>query len=206
MRRAEERATEKGISVATMMERAGAEVARKIRTRYAHVRRGSVVVVAGMGNNGGDGFVAARHLAVAGWNVNVFLLGAARMIKTDEARMNWEALSGTGAATTQVVKATDLALMRRALNRADLVIDAIFGTGVRGMIGEPQSSAIKVINASKAQKVAIDIPSGLDPLTGEAKDPTVRADLTITLHRPKQGLRAKAEYTGEIIVASLGIQ
>jgi len=93
----------------------------------------------------------------------------------------------------------------RLINNADIIIDGIFGTGIKGIIGEPHSSAIDAINRSKAYKVAVDVPSGLDPDTGKIHDKCVRADATITFHRMKKGLPSKKSICGEIIVEPIGI-
>jgi NAD(P)H-hydrate epimerase len=199
-------ASGKGISVAVLMENAGLGIAKEIADRFKPVRRKKVVVVAGLGNNGGDGMVAGRYLSSSGAAVTLFLLGESESIKTPESRLNWARLGGTGVETIEVRGAEEIELLERALRSADLVVDAIFGTGVRGEIRDPYAIAIRMINAARAKRVAVDIPSGLDPLTGETADTTVRADITLTLHRPKTGLRGKKEYTGELVVVPLGIE
>jgi NAD(P)H-hydrate epimerase len=92
----------------------------------------------------------------------------------------------------------------RMINAADIIIDGIFGTGIKGTIKEPHSSMIDAINRSKAYKVAVDVPSGLDPDTGEVHDKCVKADATITFHRMKKGL-LKKRVCGKIIVEPIGI-
>ena len=89
---------------------------------------------------------------------------------------------------------------------SDVILDAILGTGVKGDVREPVASAVRLMNDTGSAKVAIDVPSGLDPLTGAAGAATVRADLTITLHRAKVGIRGKAEYTGEVLAVPIGIR
>ena len=88
-----------------------------------------------------------------------------------------------------------------------MVVVAIFGTGVKGgVVNEPYATAISLVNGSKGVKVAIDLPSGIDPATGAASRPTVRADVTLALHLPKVGLRGREEFTGEVVVVPIGIR
>jgi len=94
-----------------------------------------------------------------------------------------------------------------AIAQADVIIVAIFGTGVKGgEVNEPYANAISLVNGSKGVKVAVDLPSGIDPATGAASRPTVRADVTLALHLPKVGLRGREEYTGEVVVVPIGIR
>ena len=96
---------------------------------------------------------------------------------------------------------------RAYLASAEVIVVAIFGTGVKGgVVKEPYASAISMVNASRAVKVAVDLPSGIDPATGAASDPTVRADYTVALHLPKVGLRGREEFTGEVVVVPIGIR
>jgi hydroxyethylthiazole kinase-like uncharacterized protein yjeF len=200
----ERRAAERGVTVEAMMEKAGLQVARVVNDRYGPLAGRKVVVFCGSGNNGGDGFVAARHMADMGASVTVVLLADPGRIRTPEARANWDRLSGVDRRV--VVTKERLLELAEIVSDADVIVDAIFGTGVRDEIGEPYRSAIEMINGAGAPKVAVDIPSGLDPDTGAAADPTVLADVTVTLHRPKVGLRDRVKYTGEVVVVPIGIE
>lgn len=196
-----------GLVPLQLMENAGARLAAEIENRLAgRESPGRVTFLAGTGNNGGDAFVAARHLQ--GHEVTVLLLGHARDIRTDESRHNWDLLQGSGHQLVEITDSTELRACAELLNGSDIVVDAIFGTGVKGAIREPEATAIALMNRAKprAQVVAVDIPSGLDPDTGEAAT-AVRADLTVTFHRPKRGLLVDnaAAYVGELIVAGIGI-
>ena len=93
----------------------------------------------------------------------------------------------------------------RIINNAEIIIDGIFGIGIHGKIKEPHSSIIDAINRSKAYKIAVDVPSGLDPDTGKIHDKCVKANATITFHRMKKGLPAKKNFCGKIIVEAIGI-
>jgi ADP-dependent NAD(P)H-hydrate dehydratase / NAD(P)H-hydrate epimerase len=197
-----------GLLPVQLMENAGAAIARSIREK---LESGKVLFVAGRGNNGGDAFVAARQLAgFSGYIVKVILLGKAQDIRTEEARHNFSLLMYT---RVQVLEITDSnQLVVEAANwfsEGDLLVDAIFGTGVKGTIREPESTAIDLINREEnAGKpvISVDIPSGLDP-DGKNFEKAVHAELTVTFHRMKTGFvseKAK-KYTGTIKVAEIGI-
>lgn len=203
MREAEVRAASLGLDEAALMENAGAAVARVLNDRYSRAGGRRILVVCGLGNNGGDGMVAARHLA-EGWQVRVLLLGSAATIKTRISAENWERL-GPQVEKAEAADATALAGRSEWFDWANIILDSILGTGVKGEVREPMASAIRLMNASVAVTVAVDVPSGLDPLTGGASASTVQADLTIALHRAKVGLRGKQEYTGEIVVVPIGM-
>jgi NAD(P)H-hydrate epimerase len=188
-----------GIKRLQLMENAGAALASEVRKRYD---RGRIVIFAGRGNNGGDAFVAARHLA--GHDITVVLMGRKEDIKTSEAKHNWEALEKT---STHLVQITDASMLDRSLiEKADVIIDGIFGTGVRGKVREPESTAIDLINASDALVISVDVPSGFDPDGGKFEK-SVCADLTLTFHRMKKGLLSEdaEKYAGEVRVVEIGI-
>ncbi|HLQ03897.1 MAG TPA: NAD(P)H-hydrate epimerase [Nitrososphaerales archaeon] len=205
MMKEEARAASLGIGVGKLMENAGSEVALEVERRYGPLFGRRVLVVAGSGNNGGDGFVAARHLAARGSKVKVLLLSSPEAIRTKEAETNWKRLSESPVEMLVARDGSELTRLGSEFERAEIVIDAIFGTGIRGEVREPHATAIRLLNASRAKKVALDIPSGLDPLTGEAKGTTVKADVTIALHKAKVGLRRRSEFTGQVVVVPIGI-
>jgi len=205
MAAAEIEAARRGVPVEQLMENAGRAVAEEVIRRYSPNESTKVLVVAGSGNNGGDGLVAARYLSQAGVDAAVLLLVPPGMIKTDIARKNFERLSDTPVSIRVVPTLSALRKQEREITDASIIIDAIFGTGIRGDVREPMAEAIRLINVSHGVKVALDIPSGLDPLTGEVAGEVVRADLTISLHRAKAGLRDKREYTGEVVVVPIGM-
>ena len=158
-----------------------------------------MVVFAGTGNNGGDGFVAARHLLGMGAEVDVFLIGSPGDIRTEEARFNWEAIQEMkqGIEIHTIGSVADLDLASRSLKNAGAIVDAMLGTGVSGPLREPFASAVRMINESGAPVVAADAPTGVDPTTGEVHGDAVRADCTVTFHRMKTGFpKASAAGTG----------
>lgn len=188
-----------GISRLQLMENAGAAVANAVKKRPAS---GNVVIIAGRGNNGGDSFVAARHLG--NYDTTVMLLGRKEDIKTSEALHNWKILEKTSLSLIQV---TDSAMFDVPLiKNADIIIDGIFGTGIRGKLKEPESTAIDLINSSDAYVISVDIPSGFDP-DGGRFEKAVHAKMTLTFHKMKIGLLDKdaAKFTGDIQVIDIGI-
>ena len=203
MRQVEEKAHNMGILRVFMMENAGDGVANHIVSKFKKLNKKRVVVVAGTGNNGGDAFVAARHLTYYGAKITVVLLGNPKDLKSEEARINWSILEQMN--TIDLIFAKDVTKeLAKIIDNAEIIIDGIFGTGIRGMIGEPHSSAINAMNRSKAYRVAVDVPSGLDPDTGRIHDKCVKAHATITFHRMKKGL-SKKNVCGKVIVEPIGI-
>lgn len=180
-----------GLSRLQLMENAGKAVADEIQKRF---KEGSIVVFAGLGNNGGDGFVAARHLK--GFDIEVFLLGKSSEIRTDIARKNFEILRRAEFKIREIDRIPDF--------EADIVVDAMLGTGVRGELREPFKSAVEVINSKDCFVVAVDLPTGLDPDTGYYSS-AVKADLTVTFHKAKPGLLKAKELVGELVVRDIGI-
>lgn len=206
MRRVEERAELLGVSRTLLMENAGSAVARYVREKFGDLGGKDIVVICGTGNNGGDGFVAARHLAPYGAKILVILLGRPEEIRTFEASSNWKILERMRSVETSLAPEKGrLVSLRGRVVMADVLIDAIFGTGIEGTIREPHSTAIDLVNESKAYKVAVDIPSGLDPKTGGVHDKAVKADVTITFHKLKPGLLGRKEFTGEVRVEPIGV-
>lgn len=166
-----------GLLPLQLMENAGSALAREIRNSRQGER---IAVVAGRGNNGGDAFVAARHLS--SFTVTVYLLGRSKDIATIEAKRNWDILERLGFDLREVRDPSDL-----RLQECDLILDAIFGTGVRGTIKGLEAGAIDAINSSEKTVISVDSPSGL------GTDKVVRSDLVLTFHRPKPGLFAQAK-------------
>lgn len=168
-----------GVAIAWLMEAAGWQVARLVE--------GRAVVVCGVGNNAGDGFAAARHLGRWGRLARVCCLAPERV--RGPAAVELAALRHTG-----IEISTEL-----SFDDADVVVDAIFGTGLNRAPEGRLAEWIEAINASGKRVVAVDVPSGLDADSGVAYSPVVRADLTVALGLPKPGLR------GEVVVVDIGI-
>jgi len=196
-----------GIDTLLLMENAGKNIADFIAKNFPDKK--SIVVVCGTGNNGGDGFVAARHLASMGYRVKVVLMGNSQLIRSEIARKNWEILKKMvfSVNVEEVNDSLYINKLEKALEKADIVIDAILGVGIKGAARGLANEAIKMINNLKKQfhylVISIDVPSGLDTFDGKAYGNVIKADYTITFHRLKKGLN-KA-IAGEVIIASIGI-
>jgi NAD(P)H-hydrate epimerase len=182
-----------------LMENAGRGAAEIVAERG-----GPVAVVCGRGNNGGDGFVVARHLLARGIETEVLVLGERDRIQGD-ARENLDALLGLGAAPTFV--GDDLDPVSRAVARAPVAVDALFGTGLDRPLEPPWVDVVSILNARRSFLVALDIPSGIDADTGAVLGTAVRADLTVTFGHLKAGLLQGAGlgHAGELRVVGLGI-
>ena len=201
MMQIEENGHQMGFSRKFMMENAGAAATKRLVEKLGDVKSKNVLVFAGLGNNGGDGLVIARHLAGYGLSVTVFLLGEPDNIRSEECSWNWNLLKKM----KSVKLLTDVNLEQLNNLEFDIIIDGILGTGISGEIREPQASAITFINKSNAFKLAVDVPSGMDPDTGNKNSPHVIAGMTITFHRMKVGMPKRTDVCGEIFVEKIGI-
>ena len=182
-----------------MMENAGASAVRRLVEKFESVDSKNILIFVGLGNNGGDGLVMARHLAGYGAKVTVILLGDIDGIKTDESNWNWSILEKMSS-----VKLTNGDSINFDFN-PDIIVDAILGTGISGIIREPYASAINYINECDCFKIAVDVPSGLDPQTGETANIYTKCDITVTFHKMKKGIPKRKDLTGEIFVEKIGI-
>lgn len=187
VRQREADAEKLGISKMLLMENAGRAVADIARKMYDPIFKPRILAVCGPGNNGGDAMVAARHLSKTA-QVVVLLLGLPNKLRTDEARNQWKILENMGLRQIIVNTKEDVLKIANEFEGIDIILDGIFGTGVKGPIGEPFYSAIKLINESSALKISIDVPSGLNPDTGEAGEPSVNPDAVISFFGIKKGL------------------
>jgi NAD(P)H-hydrate epimerase len=182
-----------------MMENAGASSVRRLADKVGDISTKKVLVFAGLGNNGGDALVISRHLAGYGATVILVLLGNPDKIKTEESRWNWQLLE----------KMNSIKLITGEQPQydfdVDVIVDGILGTGITGTIKEPYASAITFINKSKAFKLAVDVPSGLDPDTGTTANMCVKADMTVTFHKMKVGMPKRKDMCGQIFVEKIGI-
>ncbi|MHB1451088.1 MAG: NAD(P)H-hydrate dehydratase [Coriobacteriia bacterium] len=201
MRAAEHAAVASGsVTIETLMDRAGHSLADEVGRR---VPVGPVVVVCGPGNNGGDGWVAARVLAGRGREVCVIALRSPESLEA-------EARVAARAAVDAMVRWIDDSHEADALEclaRATVIVDAIFGFGLHGMVREPYGAWIRRINDAAAVVVSADVPSGVDSDTGEVAGETVDADVTVTFSAVKPGvlIGRGAACAGDIVVADLGI-
>jgi NAD(P)H-hydrate epimerase len=197
-----------GVPGMVLMENAGRQVADAVADLLGGpggLRGRSVAVVTGSGNNGGDGFVVARHLSLRGVRVAVFMIAPAEKLTGDAAANN--AICVNMGQDLRAVGAADLLELAGRMAGFDAVVDAVGGTGIRGVLRGEQAEAVEQINAAARPVVAVDIPTGLDCDTGLAAGPTVRAAITVTFVARKKGFDnpASREYTGEVRVADIGI-
>lgn len=193
---------ERGIPAELLMERAGRAVARGAVDIMGGMYGRRAVVVCGKGNNGGDGLVAGRHLARWGVRVAVVAVEAFADLR-EPAATNASRLDE--APSIRVLPFSD-ATLARELERADVTIDAIFGTGFRGIPEDEWAGAIAGVNASLAPVIAVDIPSGVNGATGAVEGEAVHADLTVTFGAAKVGavVLPGAEFAGVVRVADIG--
>ncbi len=189
-----------GVSQKQLMESGGNAVARAVRERTA--AGDSVTIVAGRGNNGGDGFAAARFLSDR--SVTVLLLGREELIRSEIAADNWRALQNSDFETHEITDGTALTAppAQDAIESATVLVDAMLGTGITGALREPTATAARQLNQASGTILAIDVPSGVDPDTGTTNGPAVNADHVVTFHDRTPGL-AKIEAT--VSIADIGI-
>ncbi|MDH7606880.1 MAG: NAD(P)H-hydrate dehydratase [Candidatus Bathyarchaeota archaeon] len=189
-----------GVSQLQLMENAGRHIALEIASRFKPDK--SIAIFCGLGGNGGDGFVAARHLSAMGFKVTVILAGKAKEISHKAALENWRALQFLRESIT-IHEVYDSALIPNI--NAEVVVDALLGTGTRGKLKPPIQQLVEKINFSNAFKVAVDVPTGIDSDTGEVLGAAVKANLTITFYKTKRGLENAREYVGELVVKDIGL-
>jgi NAD(P)H-hydrate epimerase len=172
---------------------------------------GPIVIMCGPGNNGGDGYVAARRLALAGARVVVAVVATEARPRNAASARNWDRIArDPGITKVQIPTARDVAVLSHGLEQAAVIVDALLGTGVSVPLRDPIRSAVELVNRTRAAGVpvvAVDTPTAVDLSSGEPSDPAVRADLTVTFHRPKTGLltRRGAAHAGKVLVAPIGI-
>ncbi|HEX9236234.1 MAG TPA: NAD(P)H-hydrate epimerase, partial [Actinomycetota bacterium] len=192
---------ERGIGVADLMENAGRAVARAGASLLGGSYGMRAVVVCGKGNNGGDGLVAARHLERWGMGVSVVLLAPPGAYR-DAALRNFRRFAAAGGRWRRFSREG----LARELRRADVVVDALFGTGFRGSPDGDVAQAIELMNAGGSPIVAVDIPSGVEGATGAVRGGAVRASITVTFGALKPGVVffPGAANAGLVEVADIG--
>jgi ADP-dependent NAD(P)H-hydrate dehydratase / NAD(P)H-hydrate epimerase len=203
-----------GVPGQRLMEHAGVAVAAAVKAIAEATdrwRKGPVLILSGPGNNGGDGFVAARHLARAGAQVAAVLVSTEASPSTPDATRNWNRLDREPQVSRiHASTGLELKVLGKDIERASVVVDALLGTGIHGELRDPVRSAVELVLRARAAKVpivAVDTPTAVDLTSGDPTDPVVRADLTVTFHRPKTGLltRRGAALAGKVLVAPIGI-
>jgi NAD(P)H-hydrate epimerase len=197
--------TRYGIPGMVLMENAGRGVVQVIEHCFDMSLRPRITIVCGTGNNGGDGMVVCRHLLAAGASPRLFLVGRKDRVKGD-AKVNMSILERSGVPVTEM----DGRIHREFsshLRQADLVVDALFGTGFKGRLSGLAATVVDRINRSSLPVVSVDCPSGIDADTGRVGGECVKAELTVTMGLPKVGLLLYPgrSLVGELWVADIGI-
>ncbi len=198
-----------GLPGVVLMENAGRSCAELVMEKLSSRSASRVCIFCGTGNNGGDGYVIARHLINAGYEVRVVVCGDREKVRGD-ARINLDVLTALHATVEDLDPGQADAPQRLAAmaQGADLIVDAIFGTGLHGTLREDYRILVDAINTLETPVLAVDIPSGLDCDTGQPLGTAIRADWTVTFVAVKKGFVASAgarQYTGEVCVASIGV-
>tara|TARA_Y100001960_G_scaffold241305_1_gene255004 strand:+ start:1846 stop:2517 length:672 start_codon:yes stop_codon:yes gene_type:complete len=207
MKLLEDMAEEIGISKLVLMENAGLQLANIIQKQYSKNKSKNILIVCGSGNNGGDGLVCARHLIQFADEITICLLNINGKLKTNEIKKNWNLIRGI-----KKIKKMEIFQNKNftkefenEINKSDIIIDALFGTGLHGKLNNQVAFVMNQINKSEKSIVAVDIPSGLNPLDGSIANDVIIAELTVTFHKSKTGLLQRDEITGEIITVDIGI-
>lgn len=191
-----------GIPGVVLMENAGRGAAERIAER-AEIAGASVVILCGTGNNGGDGYVIARHLEIAGFQVRLVSLVPIEKLGGD-ARVNADIAVRSGMSIEIVTTSEDC---ERGMRGADVIVDCLLGTGATGEPRGVYGDAVRIANRARARRVAIDIPTGLDCDSGQPSETTFRADLTVTFVATKDGFASEAAkpFLGEVVVEGIGV-
>ncbi|MBU1027039.1 MAG: NAD(P)H-hydrate epimerase [Candidatus Margulisbacteria bacterium] len=187
-----------GIPSIILMENAGRSVACEALKMLGKKKK--VVIVCGVGNNGGDGLVAARHLLNAGIKVEVCLVGKISKLKSDP-KTNLKILKKMG----QEVKIWKPRRSVAGFHEVNLIIDALFGIGLKSNVRGPYAEVIERINKSKKPVLAVDVPSGLNADTGRVLGVAVKAKNTVSFVASKKGFSKARQYTGKVVVRDIGI-
>ena len=199
-----------GIPGVVLMENAGRSCAELIKEKLTSVTKPKVCIICGTGNNGGDGYVIARHLLNSGFKITVVICGDRGKIKGD-AKINLDILERLGQPIEQLIlRNGDIAGQIETYSAgADMLVDALFGTGLKGQLSDVYTQLIESINSQNYPILAVDIPSGLDCDTGQPLGAAIEANYTVTFVSVKKGFvpsSAAAQYTGQIFIASIGVE
>jgi NAD(P)H-hydrate epimerase len=207
MREADRRAVASGIPSLTLMENAGSQVAAAMRAAFPDLASARVGILAGRGNNGGDGLVVARLLRERGIDTRVVLLARATDVKGDAA-INLDRLRQAGLAVTEAPDEASWVSARSDLLACDVIVDALVGTGASAPLAGVTAAAVRDLNAARRRVVAIDLPSGLIADRTDVPGEAIEATLTVTLAAPKLALtQAPAETrAGALVIADIGIR
>lgn len=199
-----------GVPGVVLMENAGRSCVELVKEKLADTSEPKVCIFCGTGNNGGDGYVIARHLLSGGFKVTVVICGDRSKIKGD-AKINLDILERLDQPIEQLnLKGGNIpSRIKSFAAGADMLIDGLFGTGLNGQLSDEHKQLIDSINGENRPILAVDIPSGLDCDTGEPLGAAIRAKYTVTFVAVKKGFTttdAVSQYTGDIFIASIGVE
>ena len=197
---------ELGIPGVVLMENAGLQVVEEIYRLIGDPKGKTVTIICGKGNNGGDGFVVARHLLNSGAEVKVLMFADVKDIAGD-AKVNMNIFCSMGHKVYPIVNPNSLNIVKLAVAYTDLIVDAIYGTGFKGTVPDHVGNVIEIINTSGKPTVSVDIPSGLEANSGRAFGPCIKTTSTVTFAYAKLGLviHQGPEYVGKLTVADISI-
>jgi len=191
-----------------LMENAGRNVAEEVLQMIDDPHQAKVAILCGKGNNGGDGFVVARHLRNHGISVNVFLVAKiSDILKDGDAGTNLQILLNMKIPVKEILDISGVNSILKELNNYNILVDALFGTGLSGDVREPFKTLIDGVNNLNKPIVSVDIPSGLDSNTGKILGAAIKATKTVTFAASKKGFYSEdgPHYTGEILVTDISI-
>lgn len=195
-----------GIPSLVLMENAGRQVVAAIEAAYEERLSGRVAVLCGRGNNGGDGFVVARTLLQRGVDVAVFVVGSLAQVRGD-ARINLDILGRLGVTVVEINDEQSWELHFSEISQCTLIVDAIFGTGLKSALAGMMETVVADVNAAGIPVVSVDLPSGLSADTSHVIGDCVQASMTVTLAAPKipLALPPAEAYAGDVVIADIGI-
>lgn len=202
-----------GLSRLCLMENAGKSLSDEVATlsTFKFSRPVKIVIFAGSGGNGGDGFVAARHLLNRGFEVQIYVLNSIEEIKSVDALVNLEILMNLKPRVSRlnidfIKDSSELDKLKFNEMEDFIVLDCLLGTGIKGKLRPKVRKAVEIINEISGLTISVDVPSGLDPLTGLVEDIVVNADYTVSFHKVKTGIKkSKEDIVGGIITCDIGI-
>lgn len=196
---------ELGIPELVLMENAGKAIVDFLQEQFTELPQKNITIVAGSGNNGGDGLVAARYLHQLGVPVKVFITADKEL--SPSAQRNYDILSKLPVKLYWLDSENSMHLFKVTVNYSDILIDALLGTGISRDVSGKTEQIIDIANRRSCLKVAVDVPSGLNSDTGDIWGRCLKADYTVTLAQPKRGqfLNKGPKYCGQVVVKSIGI-
>lgn len=190
-----------GVEILQLMENAGRHIAVFTRDRLSGIEHKRIVILCGKGNNGGDGLSAARFLH--NWGAEVTCIIAEN--KDNLSKLTHDHLGTLSSMSINIVWPIDNLKFEKVIAESDLIIDCLLGYNIKGNPAGTYANLINLANQSEKKIISVDIPSGLDPDSGEAADPCIKAKWTLTLALPKIGFQKAQDYVGELWLCDIGI-